>query len=469
MTLFLKFLFFAGCLGALAAALVVGYIFLFESGGGNWIGGLAVAAMLTIGGGALVAFYLLGLVGAWGLRARQEPLYMHWFGRFSAGLLALALAVLMGRAIKEGLKDYGARRDREAWDKTVALVDSILSDPAKLQDYAARQGLESPLPGNSQTTPLEGAVQKGYKDLVEKFLSQGARVTDNALTAAVQQGSAETLSLLLSHAKITDDNATVDAREGPSASISFMSNFKGPTLSGTQALQAAYDLGNEEMLRFLVLNGVQTNRLAMQLTGYGKFLGFFPGDVDGKALLQKWADKDSNPAIILSNLETARNQAGSTPANEDKLAADALNFSLQYDQIYADPKVRFKQLKIEPWMKEVPSYGWNNSPLIRRINRAILEALYPGAIPAPSKGKGFSMYRLLVKNVQNKTGEGGKRLLRTAVSDRDVELVEFLLGEGFTLQTIADELHSSSFLDVPADRHMKSYLLGKGILLKGGS
>ena len=277
------------------------------------------------------------------------------------------------------------------------------------------------------------------------------------------------LSLLLSHAKITDDSATISSREGSSASITFMTNFKGPTLSGSSALQAAYDLGNEDILRVLVSAGVQTNLLATQLTGYGKFLCFFPGDVDGKALLQKWADKDSNPAIILSNLETARSQAGSIPPTEDKLAADTLNFSLQYDQIYADPKVRFKELKIEPWMKGVPSYGWNNSPLVRRINRAILEALYPGAIPSPTKGKGFSMYRLLVKNVRNKEGEGGKRLLRTAVSDRDVDLVEFLLGECFTLQNIADELHSSSFLDVPDDRRMKSYLLGKGMRLKGGS
>jgi hypothetical protein len=466
MTLFLKILFGSGCLGALLAAFYIASMFLFESGGGNWISGLAVEAVLVFGGATAGVFFILGLAGALGMYARKDARYLHWFGWFTGGLLALALAVFVVGFIKDALKENQTRREQEAWEKGNALVASILADPAKLEAYSADHGLDVPLPGTAQT-PLEGAVAKGYKDLVEKFLAQGAKVTDNALTAAAHQGDAGTVLLLLEHGKISDNSATIQAREGIGASISFMQ--KNPQvfpLSGLDALAEAYSQGREDILRLLISHGAQTNSLAVQLAYQDKYLQFFPGDLDWKALLRQWGDKSACPPAILDSLESARStQQASASPSEEKLAVDTLNFTLQSDQFYADPKVRFKKLPIEAWMKEVPSPGWNNSPLIRRINRAILEALYPGAIATGPKAKGFSMFLLLVKNVRAKSGEGGRVILRTAIADRDADLVGLLLEEGFDLHTIQSEITSSSFLDVPDDRRMKSYLLQKGMHL----
>jgi len=273
------------------------------------------------------------------------------------------------------------------------------------------------------------------------------------------------VALLLSRAVLIDGATFLAAQQGDAAALAKLVPAPGARrlLTGQDALREAFAQGSPEILRLLVAAGVETNSLLVQQVSQSRFLNFFPGETDWKGLSGAWQEPSCPKAFQAALRDQTGGPSGTIAVAGEAEFLAALSEVLGNDEVYADPAVGFKAMSLPAWMKETPSPGWNNSPLVRRVNWAILESLYPHALPSLDRGKGTSMLRFLAREALDKRGEGGRAALRAAYYDRNVEVLEMLVKEGFSLEGLQGEFRRSSFLDVPEDRHLRAYLEGQGM------
>ena len=455
MNLFLQLIAGIGLLGTLLGSALVGYLFLTQTGGGNWIGGLAVVAGMALYGGIAGFCYLCGSAASWFLRGRGDSLFWRLHGWLLLVVAAGALAVSAAKALQEGLKDRRTRQEQASAQANQALEDSLLSDPAKLKDYVAGHGVDTSLPASSQS-PLEAAVGRGYQDLAAQFLAQGARVSDQALNLAAGRGDLGLTRLLLDHARLMDAKTLVAAQRADMDAVKAMVSQSGPPQpTGLDALRTAFTLGRLDLLRLLVSRGVPTNALASEMIWDNKYLRFYPGDAHWQTLLHTWRQA-SCPKVIQETVQMESNMSNLGPSSfGEQQVLETMNYLLTNYHLCEDPVMPAR-------VRRSPPYD-NNSPSIPVVNWGLLRDIHPkGAIPPPYSAKGFSLLKFLAETAMDKKGEGGRVILRQAVAIRNVEVTEMLVKEGYNPGLLKSELSASSFLDVPEDRPMKAYLVSQG-------
>jgi hypothetical protein len=433
--LFVKTITTAGYVGALCAAMGLAAIFLGSGGGGNSIGGMAVVVTMLFFAVVLVGCYALALLGSLMLLADGDRFFWRGFRWLTLALMVMAVGTVVLLSHQDRKREQERDEQEKAIEQEAAAGRVTLSDPARLEAFTTKNGLNEKIPGVGKT-PLEGAIEAGYDDLAKKYVAQNARVTDGALLQAVIRQRADLLSLLISHATLSDEPAP-------------------DHVQGYEALQESYRQGAEDLLHILVERGVQVDGLVQKLVNDSDYVRFFPADIHGQALLAHCQDEAECPHAIIEALRRH-------PGPRGFQVADALNDVLIDHELFEDPKVHFETLKLEPWVKQTPHSG---SSLIRPINWAILHERYPDAVPPPGRARWNGMFRFLARNV-SKTSTDASNILRTVISGSNVDLLELLLQEGFSLEPLKDEISQISFLHVPDEQRMKAYLVKRGVRVK---
>ena len=90
---------------------------------------------------------------------------------------------------------------------------------------------------------------------------------------------------------------------------------------------------------------------------------------------------------------------------------------------------------------------------------------HPQAVPALPQSKHVAMLRLLARAVVQ-AGADQEPILRTAVGERSVTILEILEDQGFDVHRVDGEFAASSFLGVSDHQRMKEHLLAKGVRLR---
>ena len=438
-------------MGVAVLVLVLGIVFT-HSRGGNWIGGAAIALGMLATGVLAVVLYVVGLIIAASLRSRGQPSSWRLYTGFVPGAgVALFVLVLVGRPLFAEFEDWQTRRDDAAHKREVAAGEALVADPVRLQAYVAKHGVETRLP-SSDLTPLEAATSRNYRNLIETFLAQGARISDPALALAVDQGDVTTFDLLLHHTRFIDGKTflalPLEAKRTQNAL---------PT--GQSALREAFTLGRFDFLERLAQAGVATNDLALELIARKGYLRYFAGEVNWKPMIARWQNP-SCPATVRQRVQEEQESSKMPVASFGEKEVLATLDLLLTSEMDVDPAIGFKNLAIPAWMKGgMPSSDWHSTSFRSRVNWAILEAIYPGDLPSVARAKGLAGLQLLAREALDKDGGRGRRLLEEAVSQRSVDVTDLLLQEGFTLELLPTELGA---FDEAGDEPMKAYLEAHG-------
>ena len=338
----------------------------------------------------------------------------------------MGVAILVFEAILDQLGDRARAKEAAA----SAQVDRIASDHDALAAFARSHGVAEPLiPGGP--TPLHAAVVHHFPDLVSEFVRDGAVPTDDDLLEATR----------------ARDAGMVRALTGP-----------GSRAGGWSALNAAFEAGDTEMLALLADRHVDVAAALPQLMDPQK-LALHPGEVDWQSLRIRW--KGPSPKRIADEIRDY------TPGNPDFPASENEVLSVLQGALASDLCIdkTLPSLPLEPWMRDSSLCPCNYCPYVRQINWAILAALYPQAVPALHQSKHVAMLRLLARAVVQ-AGADQEPILRTAVGERSVTILEILEDQGFDVHRVDGEFAASSFLGASDHQRMKEHLLAKGVRLR---
>jgi ankyrin repeat protein len=426
MKFFLQVLAGGSLLGAIAAVAVMGILFVRGGGGGPYVGAAFVFLLVFLGAVAAV-LVVVGLVASILLRRRGDARPLRRFAWFLGTLLVVISALMLFETIETTRRADQVRQAREAYDKEQEMTKALMADPAKLAAYVAQHGVNAGLPG-TWLSPLEAAVRNGYIDLTQQMLTQGATVSVEALASAAKRGDAPMVTLLLAHR-----------------------NRDGDT--GWYALEAAFLQGRQDILRLLVEGGVSTNRFAEEIIKTKRYLQFYPGDVDWKAVLGSW-NESSLPKAFKDAIEkeTLESKIALPDFGEERVLA-VLNTLVKQDQPANNPADA---------SQSGPSPGNQAKRLVAGWDY-LRDFHSKGAIGAPYAGKGFSMLNFLTISATDKAGSEGLPILYAAVESGDVELTDTLVRQGYNLKPLETNSPVHSLLRSPDYQPMSNYLKRRGI------